>query len=171
MTTGMSMLSVAYRFREDGPVSDWERLGQYVVNRRVELGYRQRKPFADALGISLRTLSDIEKGRRGNYDPVTLASLEHVLQWEAGSAMRIADGGEPGRRTSVRINEKLKLEASATASVISPMDDEAIVRVMASSLSDDRKRALVKLLIEEREAAAQQRVQRAEEIINLFENE
>jgi hypothetical protein len=42
---------------------------------------------------------------------------------------------------------------------------------MASTLSDDRKRALVRLLIEEREAAARQRVRRAEELINLFESD
>ena len=40
-------------------------------------------------------LGDIEKGRRDNYDPMTLAALEQALRWETGSVRRILDGGEP----------------------------------------------------------------------------
>jgi hypothetical protein len=87
-------LSVSTCFRHDVDV-DWERLGRYVIARRVKLGYRSREPFAAALKISTRVLGDIETGRRSNYDPTTLASLEDVLGWETGSIDRVLRGGDP----------------------------------------------------------------------------
>ena len=41
-----------------------ERLGQHVVSRRVELGYRTRTDLANALHLTVRTLADIEHGVR-----------------------------------------------------------------------------------------------------------
>lgn len=87
-------------FLDDGRVSDWQRLGKYVLARRVKLGFKQRGDFAAALGISARVVSDIENGRRGNFDAVTIASLEDVLGWETGSAQGVAEGGEPRLRPS-----------------------------------------------------------------------
>lgn len=79
-------------------MSDWQRLGNYVLSRRVMLGFKQRGGFAAAIGVSARVVSDLEHGRRGNFDAVTIASLEQVLGWETGSAARIAAGGEPTLR-------------------------------------------------------------------------
>jgi hypothetical protein len=35
---------------------DWQRLADYVVARRVELGMRDRRAFAEATGVTERTL-------------------------------------------------------------------------------------------------------------------
>lgn len=86
---------VSERFLDDERMSDWQRLGKYVVARREELGYKQRGQIASAVGVSTRVMSDIENGRRGNFDQVTVAALERVLGWETGSAARVAAGGEP----------------------------------------------------------------------------
>jgi hypothetical protein len=43
---------------------DLERLGHYVVSRRVSLGYRNRTDLADSLQFTVRTLADIEHGVR-----------------------------------------------------------------------------------------------------------
>lgn len=94
----VSGVQVSERFLDDGRMSDWQRLGKYVVARREELGYKQRGDIASAVGVSTRVMSDIENGRRGNFDPVTVAALERVLGWETGSAHRIAAGGEPRLR-------------------------------------------------------------------------
>jgi transcriptional regulator with XRE-family HTH domain len=144
--------------RADEGLADWPRLGRYVVARRVELGHRQRPEFAEALGISVRVLGDIERGRRGNYDPATIAALENVLGWETGSAERVVRGGEPALRPSPKAFISFNHD-----------EDEALIRVMRSGLPDSQKRTLVKMLIAEREAADRQRVVRAEELIRLLE--
>jgi hypothetical protein len=87
-------------FRHNDVMDDWERLGRYVVARRVERGFKTRGELASAVQVSSRLLGDIEKGRRGNYDPVTIASLESALGWETGSVRRIVDGGEPQLRST-----------------------------------------------------------------------
>lgn len=98
MTGAVLGVGVAECFRDDVRMADWERVGKYVVARRVELGYKQRGDFAAALGVSARVVSDLENGRRGNFDSVTIASLENVLGWETGSFARVAAGGEPAMR-------------------------------------------------------------------------
>src|SRR5688500_10170750 len=93
-----TVLPGAECFRHDGRMEDWQRLGEYVVARRVERGFRTRGDLASAVQVSSRLLGDIEKGRRGNFDPVTIAALEAALGWETGSVRRIVEGGEPQLR-------------------------------------------------------------------------
>jgi hypothetical protein len=71
-----------------------ERLGHYIVSRRVALGYRNRTDFADSLQFTVRTLSDIENGVR-KASPGTYAMLENKLGWAPGSVDAILAGGEP----------------------------------------------------------------------------
>ena len=42
---------------------DWRRLADYVVARRVELGMRDRRAFAQATGVTERTLGKLENGQ------------------------------------------------------------------------------------------------------------
>src|SRR6516225_5906250 len=71
-----------------------ERLGQYVMRRRVALGFRNRTDLADSLKFTVRTLSDIENGVR-KASPGTYAMLENKLAWAPGSIDTILAGGEP----------------------------------------------------------------------------
>jgi hypothetical protein len=71
-----------------------ERLGHYVVSRRVALGYRSRTDLADDLQFTLRTLADIEHGVR-KASPGTYAMLENKLAWTPGSIDTVLAGGEP----------------------------------------------------------------------------
>src|ERR1700758_178313 len=71
-----------------------ERLGHYIVSRRVALGYRNRTDFAESLNFPVRTLSDIENGVR-KASPGTYAMLENKLAWAPGSIDTILAGGEP----------------------------------------------------------------------------
>jgi hypothetical protein len=71
-----------------------ERLGQYVMSRRVALGFRNRTDLADSLKFTVRTLSDIENGVR-KASPGTYAMLENKLAWAPGSIDTILAGGEP----------------------------------------------------------------------------
>ena len=52
-----------------------ERLGHYIVSRRVALGYRNRTDLADSLQFTVRTRADIEHGVR-KASPGTYAMLE-----------------------------------------------------------------------------------------------
>jgi hypothetical protein len=70
------------------------RVGRYVVNRRVALGYRHRIDLAKDLPITDRTLADIENGVR-EASPGTYAVLENKLGWGPGSIDAIRAGREP----------------------------------------------------------------------------
>ena len=71
-----------------------ERLGHYIVSRRVALGYRNRTDLANSLQLTVRTLADIEHGVR-KASPGTYAMLENKLAWAPGSIDTILAGGEP----------------------------------------------------------------------------
>ena len=71
-----------------------ERLGHYIVSRRVTLGYRTRTDLANSLKFTVRTLADIENGVR-KASPGTYAMLENKLAWAPGSIDTILAGGEP----------------------------------------------------------------------------
>jgi hypothetical protein len=70
------------------------RVGRYVVNRRVALGYKHRIDFANDLPITDRTLADIENGVR-EVSVGTYAALENKLGWGPGSFEAIRAGREP----------------------------------------------------------------------------
>src|ERR1700689_5770984 len=72
---------------------DWRRLADYVVARRVELGMRDRRAFAEATGVTERTLGKLENGQR--VSPSTLGMVENRLGWAPGSCRRILAGGGP----------------------------------------------------------------------------
>lgn len=114
---------------------DWSRLGEYVVHRRVQLKLLTREALATRSGISTRVLGDIEKGRRDNYDPVTLAALEQALNWETGTVRRVLAGGEPTELDDAQ-------PAGNADAVI-----RAIVEVLNSSISGSTKLRLIEGLI------------------------
>jgi len=80
---------------KDGQMAgeDWRRLADYVVARRVELGMRDRRAFAEATGVTERTLGKLENGQR--VSPSTLGMVDNHLAWAPGSCRRILAGGEP----------------------------------------------------------------------------
>ncbi len=75
----------------DSDLRPWLALGRAVLTRRVELGYRTRGQFAEATGLTIKTLGEIERGERGSYDRSTLAQVEQTLQWRP-DAIRQAIG-------------------------------------------------------------------------------
>lgn len=72
---------------------DWQRLGDYVVARRIALGMRDRRALAGATGVSDRTLGKVETGRRVSAS--TLGALDNHLGWAPGSCRQVLAGGEP----------------------------------------------------------------------------
>lgn len=79
-----------------GPVGEprdqWRAAGEAVIHRRVEKGMRTRAALAQATGLTVKTLGEIERGERPSYDPATLAAVEQALEWPAGQIRRLLDG-------------------------------------------------------------------------------
>lgn len=73
---------------------DWQALAREVVAARVALGYQTREAFAKVVGLSTRTLGDIERARRTSMDQATLAKVEQALGWPTGRTRTILDGAE-----------------------------------------------------------------------------
>jgi hypothetical protein len=90
-----------------------ERLGHYVVSRRVALGYRNRTDLANSLKFTVRTLADIEHGVR-KASAGTYAMLENKLAWAPGSIEIILAGGEP-KETVVELRRPAAVPLSPTA--------------------------------------------------------
>lgn len=78
------------------PTANWKRLGELLVRRRIELDprYSNRQLFASERGLNYRTVSDIERGRRDNYEDATVTSVEVAYGVAAGSVARALGGGE-----------------------------------------------------------------------------
>lgn len=81
------------------------RVGRYVVNRRVALGYKHRIDLANDLPITDRTLADIENGVR-EASPGTYAVLENKLGWRPGSIEAVRAGEEPAEANRATVEQQ-----------------------------------------------------------------
>ena len=111
-----------------------ERLGHYIVSRRVALGYRNRTDLASSLQFTVRTLADIEHGVR-KASPGTYAMLENKLAWAPGSIDTILAGGEPHETVT-------ELRRPASAPVSQPSSD-ALSRASTEELLLELRRRIV----------------------------
>ncbi|MGI5485200.1 hypothetical protein [Microtetraspora malaysiensis] len=81
--------------------NEWTQLGDLLVARRKELSraldadWRFRRRFADAHELDYRTVSDLEVGRRDNYEEMTYRRVERAYRWERGSIEEVLEGREP----------------------------------------------------------------------------
>jgi transcriptional regulator with XRE-family HTH domain len=149
----------------NGRMEATERLASLVVARRVELGYKRRPAFAEAAGISLRTLGDLETGRRTNFDPATIAAIEQALRWDTGSIGQILSGGDPSEARAT--TRERAINGTPTVRPGTSERDEALLKVLASDLPEDKKEQIIRLLIAEKQAADRARAQRAEDLIRI----
>jgi len=76
--------------------ADWPRLGDLLIRRRIEIDprYRVRRTFADERGMDYRVVFDLEKHRRTNFEPTTLAAAEQAYRLTPGSIGQALAGGE-----------------------------------------------------------------------------
>lgn len=65
-----------------------------MLERRRERGYRTQREFAEALGVSRRTVAALERGEHPMSDD-TVAAVERVLGWSPGSVDAILAGKQP----------------------------------------------------------------------------
>ncbi|MFA5711736.1 helix-turn-helix domain-containing protein, partial [Mycolicibacterium sp.] len=62
----------------------WQRVGHTVRRARIDIGFTNRENFAEACGVSVRVLSDLESGTRSNFSERVLSRLEEGLGWAPG---------------------------------------------------------------------------------------
>jgi hypothetical protein len=74
--------------------SDWQRVAEYVRERRTDLGMTQADVQAEG-GPATATQRLIEGALRDSYQPAILGRLERALRWKRGSIRAIRNGGEP----------------------------------------------------------------------------
>ncbi|BCY10897.1 helix-turn-helix transcriptional regulator [Actinoplanes sp. L3-i22] len=147
-------------------MSDWKRLGDTVISRRIELKMPNRDDLATASGISYRILGDIETGRRSNFDRTTLAKLEQALHWTAGSARTIAEGGEATVATRPAATEHPDTATPhANDAALSQDEEPSLARVRNSDLPDATKAKIIRLLRADQQRAARERDALAENLI------
>jgi transcriptional regulator with XRE-family HTH domain len=75
----------------------WQRLGEMIVERRLALDWTQQK-LSLAAGVSAQVISDLENGRRADYQVPTLVKVQQALGWQVGSIQDVLDGGQPTER-------------------------------------------------------------------------
>lgn len=72
----------------------WLSLGEHVRRERAQRRQTQQE-FAQAIGLSVRTLGSIEAGTGTRYDRVTRDVIEWALGWAPGSIEAVIEGGQP----------------------------------------------------------------------------
>lgn len=118
----------------------WERVGEQLVRRRIEVDprYSNRQTFADERGVNYRTISDIERGRRDNYEDATIAALEVAYVVRPGSIRRaVDDGGDLEPATAAAPSRPLR--PVSTPPMPSPGSPaEEILAGLLASYPDDK---------------------------------
>lgn len=103
-----------------------------LVRRRIELNpaYRNRQTFVRERGVEYRTISDIENGRRANYETATLAALEVAYELASGAIRHYVDHGgqlEPAPKAATR-------SASAELAAVPDAADDRITKLEVATL-------------------------------------
>lgn len=111
-------------------------MGQALRARRQQLArlydeptWRTRGKFAEARGFSHdRTISDMENGRRDNYEADTIAAIEDAYEWQPGSIAAVLKGSPPTAKPPAPVRHDLgELDAWVlTLRDLSPQDLAAI---------------------------------------------
>jgi transcriptional regulator with XRE-family HTH domain len=131
------------------------RLGELVKARRLHLGISVRQA-AETAEIARNTWSDMEDGSRRTAE-IKFPGIERVLQWQPGSIASIMLGDEPKVLEPRTTGQERADQPGADEA------DEALIRIMRSSLPDSEKARIVRTLLNEKEAARRRAFEAARE--------
>lgn len=168
---------------EDGNMENqegWKRVAQALVNRRTQLGWPQRRQFAQQHGLKNdRVLYDLEHGRRDNYSTPTLFQIEQMNRWAPGSIQNILDGKDPIEISPVEIALANTL-ASAVASDLNPTlsDNRLVAAGTLQGLYAQRNEAQIEVnqlrhelnALQTRLSQAQGRLESVVKLVEVHEN-
>ena len=83
----------------------WNGSANYIVSRRVALGYLNRTDLANSLQFTVRTLTDIEHGVR-KASPGTYAMLENKRAWARAASTPSSHPPDQRRRVGTRLTRR-----------------------------------------------------------------
>lgn len=129
------------------PKEAWERLGELLRARRLQLGsgLESREAFAKAKGLTEHLVVEIEESRRANFSVDTLAAIETAYQWAAGSVRLVLDGADPRPVRQVSATAHLSVGATADAAEQAyPIPDDLPDYVVLESLSVVEQEILIR---------------------------
>jgi len=139
---------------------DFARLGAAIVAARKARGWSQQD-LADASGVSLSTVQNFEAARRFRRVPTTLKQIEAALEWETGSGLEIAQGGEPRllKTATPRVGPH---DADTIEMSTLDLDDPVIKELLSSSFAREEMRwELIRLYLADVEELAARARRRA----------
>lgn len=117
--------------------TEWNRLAEQVIARRVSLGMKTTKAFAEAADLSARMVGDVENARRTNYSAGAKAQIENALRWRPGSIDLVLTGGEP---TPIQLGDNLDQLIPVGAA---RADDHSASEPITRPTQDDSTEALI----------------------------
>ncbi len=105
----------------------WTHLGEFVRRERKRRRLTQAQ-FADAIGLKPRTISNIERASKDNYDPGTKDAIEIAMGWRIGSVDRVVNGQRPitERAPEDALTERMR----ELWPLLSPDAREAVLRIV-----------------------------------------
>ncbi len=163
--------AIMYAMTTSNDPTERLKLAELVRNRRLHLGLSVRQA-ADAAHVARGTWTALEEGARRTADN-NYAGIERALNWTPGSITNILNGGAPGILHIVNLADSVPISDSASAVVRSATQaqaehDEALSRVMRSDrLTDQQKREIVEVLLDEKRDAERRRIEHAEQLIRF----
>lgn len=75
-------------------MESWQRLADHVRRERARRRLNQAE-FAATIGLSARTVRQLEHGQPHTYASDTRIAVEDALRWAPGSFDRVTNGGRP----------------------------------------------------------------------------
>lgn len=111
---------------------DLQRLASYVISARIAAGYGTRKEFAEAIGVTARTLGKLETAAE-RVSPDTLARVAKGVGWTPDSPARILAGLEPRADTGLSLVDREVPDPDETelARLVADHPDDRILAMIA----------------------------------------
>jgi transcriptional regulator with XRE-family HTH domain len=105
----------------------WADLASLVRRERKRRRLTQAR-FALSIGLKPRTISNIERAAKDNYDPGTKDAIELAMRWQVGSVDRVVNGQPPipEREAEDALTERMRELWPS----LSPDAREAVVRIV-----------------------------------------
>ena len=76
-------------------MSRWEKVGDLIRQRRIELGIKQTEAVDRAGGrLSLKVWSNLENNKQTEYRALSLVGVADALDWPADAVQQILDGAD-----------------------------------------------------------------------------
>lgn len=130
-----------------------QQVGAWIVARRGELGMTQAE-LADAAGVRLRTVGNVERGET-TITPSRLGAWERALRWQSGT---LAEAYRAGTRPAAASGDGLPgIELLDVVGVDREYaTDPSVVDVLTADVSTDDKVAMLRLWWDQRQTFARQ---------------